>query len=88
MTKRKAIEAALAYANRQHRDFGDPFGGISNPTDYALTASDQAFEFGRIAGLREGVQVLRDKAGSASWYEQEKLREHANQLTKKARQHR
>ena len=85
MTKRKAIEAALAYANRQHRDFGDPFGGITNPTDYALTASDHAFEYGRIAGLREGVQVLRDQAGSASLYEQEGLRDHANELAKKVR---
>lgn len=76
MTKRKAIEAAFANSRNS-----------KTLAQWLCTREslEQLWEQARIAGLREGVQVLRDQAGSVSWYEQARLRDHANALAKKAR---
>ena len=72
MTRKKAIDRALLALP------------LSNHGFYREVL-ENLWTDARIAGVRECVQVLRNRAGSASWFEQEKLRDHANQMTKKAR---
>lgn len=74
MTKRKAIEAAIAKGWD---------AGIASASVRAgcIISAECAYESGRIAGLREAAAMLP----SYCCFEQEKIYNRANKLAKKAR---
>lgn len=77
MTRKKAIEAAIEAAMTVE---------VYSDREFFEVAANQAFEAGRIAGLREAARMTRKHRPSlsAAWLYGE-IRDHARALAKKAR---